>query len=187
MIAGLALVAAGCGGGSDDPGGSSSPSSSPSSPSDAPEPEPTPTVEPADGPVLEVGALQVSALEKWRINNESPFAVTAFGPVDDGRSGGLLLGAIPEDQMSLARTMRYSWQPGPKPPGFQKQPSTVLGGLTASYYTAEASKFLTEHVLSLWDSGYVVEVNISLPEAMPMQRQQEIVESIRLSYDRVGS
>jgi hypothetical protein len=42
-------------------------------------------------------------------------------------------------------------------------------------------------VLSLWDSGYVVEVNISLPEAMPMQRQQEIVESIRLSYDRVGS
>lgn len=187
-------MTAGCGGGSDDPGGadpgstspSSSPSSSASSPTEAPESDPTPTVEPASGPVLEVGALRISAPKKWRINTSTVFGESAIGPVDGG-DGALVLGATPEDQMSLAATMRYSWQPGSKPPGFEQQPTTVLGGLTAYYYTAEASRFLTEHVMSTWDSGWVVEVNISLPHDMPMARQQEIVESIRLSYDRAGS
>ncbi|RYC12508.1 hypothetical protein [Nocardioides zhouii] len=186
--AGLALVAAGCGGGGESPGaGSDSPSSSPSSsdstPSDAPEPEPTPTVEPATGVEIELKGFRVNAPKKWRINNEFLIAATAIGPVDDGRSGGMLLGLVPSsEQVSIAASTRKSWQPGAKPRGFEEQPRTVLGGLSAFYYTAEANKFLTEHVMGTWDSGWIVELNIQLPNALSAERQTEIVDSIVATY-----
>ena len=192
-VAGLALVVAGCGGGSDERGGpddeptrpSSSPSASEPSSSDTGSPEePTeePTVEPATGVELEADGFTVNAPAKWRINNDTPFGMTAIGPVDDGRSGGMLLGTVSEGPVSLAQAMRTSWQPGAKPPRFEEQPRTVLGGLDAFYYTAEANKFLIEHVLGTSDSGYSVELNITLPNALSRERQKEIVDSIVATY-----
>lgn len=186
-IAGLALVVAGCGGSGadpgDDPGGSTSPSPSPSSSPSAPEPEPTPTVEPASGVEIELQGFRVNAPDKWRITNSFVVAATAVGPVGDGRSGAMLLGLFPSSEpVSLAQAMRKSWQPRAKPKGFEQQPTTVLGGLTAFYYTAQSDKFTTQHVMGTWDSGFVVELNIGLSSALPPERQKEIVDSIVATY-----
>ena len=186
----LALAVSGCGVGGEEPrgsaGGTESPSSSPSSgepsSSETPEPEPTPTIDPATGPELEIDGFRVNAPKRWRLNNETVFGDTAIGPVDDGRTGGLLLAAIPESQVSIARAMRTSWQPGARPAGFEEQPRTVLGGLSAFYYTAEATTLLTEHVMGTWDSGYTIELNIQLPNALSSERQREIVDSIVATY-----
>lgn len=190
-VAGLALVVTGCGGG--DEGGSDgtstspspSPSASDSSPSETGVPE-TPTVEPASGVELEADGFRINVPKKWRITNDNPFGVTAVGPVDDGRSGGVLLAAFGEPQVSLAQAMRFSWQPGARPPGFAEQPRAELGGLSAFYYTAEGNKYLTQHVLGLWDSGFTIELNIGLPNALPPERQKEIVDSIVATYRRPG-
>ena len=191
-IAGFALLVAGCGGGTeegDDPGdGTSSPSPTASSSSSSPtpttdEPDPSPTVEPATGVEVEIKGFRVNAPKKWRITNEFVIAATAIGPVDDGRSGGMLLGLVPSsEQVSIAEAMRSSWQPGARPRGFQEQPRTVLGGLSAFYYTAEDDRFTTEHVMGTWDSGWIVELNIGLPNALSPERQKEIVDSIVATY-----
>ncbi len=188
-IAGLALLVSGCGGATDEPEdpptGSTSPSptASSSTPSPTETSEPTPTVEPAAGVEIELKGFRVNAPKKWRINNKFLVAATAIGPVDDGRSGGMLLGLVPSsEQASIARAMRESWQPGAKPRGFEEQPRTVLGGLSAFYYTAEGNKFLTEHVMGTWDSGWMVELNIQLPNALSAERQTEIVDSIVATY-----
>ncbi len=193
-LAALALVTSGCGGGdapdpgADETGTSTSDPSAPSS-DESPtettsEPEPTPTVEPASGPTLEVGAIRVTAPAKWRQTNDTIFVDTAQGRVGGGLSGGLLLNAVADDPMSLREALKDSFDQGQKPAGFEEQESTTLGGHSAYYYTAEGSTFLTDHVMGLWDSGYAVHVDVSLPKDMPMEQQQEIVESIRLTYDR---
>ena len=41
--------------------------------------------------------------------------------------------------------------------------------------------------MGLWDAGYLVHVDISLPVSMPMAQQEEIVESVRLTYDSTWS
>ena len=184
-IAGLALLVAGCGGGGDDPDtdpdtGSTSPSSITPSPTETP--APTPSVEPATGIRLEARGFQVNAPEKWRLNETFVFVETAVGPVGDGRSGAMLLGATPVPQMSLAQAMRRSWLPGSKPSGFEQQPSTVLGGLTAFYYTAVANKYLTEHVMGNWDAGHVTELSVTVPNVFSPERQKEIVDSIVATY-----
>jgi hypothetical protein len=189
-IAVLALLVAGCGGGGEGPGssdgGAESPSSSPSSsvasPSETAETEPEPEAEPATGVELEVRGFRVNAPKKWRINNSFLTAESAVGPVDDGRSGGILLGAVAEDQVSIAQAMRTSWQPGAKPEGFEEQPRAVLAGLSAFYYTADGNKYLTEHVMGMWDSGYTIELNISLPNALSPERQKEIVDSVVATF-----
>ena len=186
-IAGLALVVTGCGGSDDAPGGTDasgrSTSPAPTGTPETPEPEPTPTVDPATGVAVELKGFRVNAPERWRINNEFLIAATAIGPVGDGRSGGMLLGLVGSgEQVSIARAMRSSWQPGAKPVGFEEQPRTVLGGLSAFYYTADANRLLTEHVMGNWDSGYIVELNIQLPQALPPERQREIVDSIVATY-----
>lgn len=187
--AGLALVMAGCGGGGEGPGDPGTASDSPassspseSSPTDSPEVEATPAVEPATGVELEVHDFRVNAPEKWYVNNDTVFGVTAVGPVGDGRFGSILLGSTAAEPLSLAQAMRRSWGPGPKPSGFEEQPTTVLGGLTAFYYTAEANKYLTEHVMGNWDAGYVIELNIQLPNAFSAERQRQIVDSIVATY-----
>ena len=189
-VAALALVLAGCGGDPDEPAGSDDPSSDPSSTPSSSEPSPsvtglpesTPSVEPASGVELEVNGFTVNAPEKWRITNDTAFGDTAVGPVDDGRSGGVLLATVAEGNVSIAQAMRTSWQPGKKPEGFEEQPRTVLGGLSAFYYTAVGDKFLTEHVLGTSDSGYSIELNIHLPNALSPERQKEIVDSIVATY-----
>ncbi len=194
-LAALALVTSGCGGsddpapGADEPGTSTSgsptsPSSDESPSATTSEPEPTPTVEPASGPTLEVGDIRVTAPAEWRQNNDTVFVDTALGRVGGGQSGGLLLSAVPDDQMSLREALKDSFEQGQEPAGFEEQEATVLGGHSAYYYTAEGNRFLTKHVMGLWDSGYAVHVDVSLPKDMPMEQQQEIVESIRLTYDR---
>lgn len=187
-IAGLALAVAGCSGGGDDPSdtdtGSTSPSSSPSSSASSPSetPKPASTVEPATGVELEVQGFRVNAPDRWRVIETFPYVETATGPVGDGRSGGVLLGAVPVPQMSLAQAMRRSWLPGRKPAGFEEQPSTVLGGLTAFYYTAEGNKYLTEHVMGNWDAGLVTELSVTVPNVFSPERQKEIVDSIVATY-----
>jgi hypothetical protein len=192
-VAGLALVVAGCGGDEQGGGGSDDTSTTPSPSPSSSEPSPsvtglpeTPTVESATGVELEADGFRINVPEKWRITNDNPFGVTAVGPVDDGRSGGVLLAAFGESQVSIAEAMRFSWQPGTKPPGFEEQPRTVLGGLSAFYYTAEGNKFLTEHVMGMWDSGFTIELNIALPNALSPERQKEIVDSIVATYRRPG-
>lgn len=191
-LAALALVTSGCGGGdAPDPGAeeTGTSTSDPSAPSSDESPtettsEPEPTVEPASGPTLEVGAIRVTAPAKWRQTNDTIFVDTAQGRVGGGQSGGLLLNAVADDPMSLREALKDSFDQGQKPEGFEEQESTTLGGHSAYYYTAKDNSFLTSHVMGLWDSGYAVHVDVSLPNDMPMEQQQEIVESIRLTYDR---
>ena len=191
VIAGLALLVSGCGGSTDEAGGSDEPAGSPSppssettTPSETSEPsEPTPTVEPASGLELETKGFRVNAPEKWRITNSFLVAETAVGPVADGRTGAMLLGLVPSsEQVSLAAAMRESWKPRAKPPGLEKQSPVVLGGLSAFYYTAPEGKLTTKHVMGNWDSGWIVELNIGLPSALPPERQREIVDAILATY-----
>jgi len=198
-LAGLAVlvsgVVSGCGEGAEEPEGGSSPSSSdaPSSPSasssspaETPSPpatEEAPEVEPADGPVLQVGSYSVSAPARFEVNNDTPFADSAIGPVGDGRTGGVVLGVYKADQLSLDEAMRRSWRPHrTKPRGFERQPTTVLGSRTAYYYTAPDGSTVTDHVMGMWDGAGLVELRIDLPDTMPPERQSEIVESIRVTY-----
>ena len=196
-IAGLVLLVAGCGAGADGPDdpatGSAdpSPTASSSTPTSSESPEAAePTVEPATGVELEVLGFRVNAPKKWSINNSVVIAESATGPVDDGRSGAVLLGLIGSDeQVSLKQALRTSWhnrgKPAGsrgKPDGFERQPDTVLGGLSAFYYTAKGNKFLDQHVMGNWDSGSIVELRITLPNAMSPARQKEIVDSIVATY-----
>ena len=198
-IAGLVLLVAGCGGGADGPDdpatGSAdpSPTASASTPTSSESPEgaaPTPTVEPATGVELDVVGFRVNAPEKWHVNNTFVTAESAIGPVDDGRTGRILLGVVGSDeQLSLRQAMRRSWRSRVgsggaqvKPDGFEEHPSTVLGGLSAYYYTARPDRFTTDHVMGHWDSGVTVQLRIGLPVAMSPARQKEIVDSIVATY-----
>lgn len=189
-LAGLAVLVpglvSGCGGGAEDPdGGSTAPSSqAPSSqaPTEAPTEE-APAVEPADGPVLQVGSYSISAPRRFRINNDTTFADSAIGSFGDGFTGGVLLGVYAADQLSLDQAMRRSWRPDrTKPPGFERQPTTVLGSRTAYYYTAKDGSTVTDHVMGMWDGAGLVEIRVDVPNHMPAEQQREIVESIRLTY-----
>ena len=194
-VAAIALLVSGCGADAEDPDGTGGPDGSPSSdvsqeasPSETTSPsgtdEETPGVEPADGPVLQVGGYSVSAPRGFRVNNDTIVADSAIGRVGDGRSGGVVLGVYAADQLSLDQAMRRSWRPDrTEPPGFEEQPTTVLGSRTAYYYTADDGKFVTDHVIGMWDGG-LVELRVDLPNDMPPDRQSEIVESVRLSYAR---
>lgn len=187
-FAGLALTVAGCGGGGDGPsdaGGSTSPSSSTSSPTETPEtPEATPTVEPASGVEIELRGFRINAPKKWRITYTFVVAATAVGPIGDGEAGAMLFGVAPSsEQVSIAEAMRNSWKPGAKPRDFEEQPRTVVGGLSAFYYTADSGKFQIEHVMGMWDSGYIVEINIGFLNDVPAERQKEVVDSIVATYD----
>ncbi|MCF6378872.1 hypothetical protein L2K70_14750 [Nocardioides KLBMP 9356] len=199
-LAAVALVLGGCGGGdAPDAGGSSpssseapSPSASSESPSESPgestsTPEPTPEVEPASGPTLEVGAIRVTAPAKFKQLYDTPFTDGATGRVGDGRSGIVLLGAVADDQVGLQGAMRNAFENGRKPPGFEDRGTTSLGGRTAFYYTAPEGRLLLKHVMGLWDAGYLVHIDISLPVSMPTAQQEEIVESVRLTYDSTWS
>ena len=100
----------------------------------------------------------------------------------DGRSGTLLLGVYETEELSLNEAMRRSWRPDrKKPPGFKRQPSTVLGSVKAYYYTADSGTTNIDHVIGTWDEG-LVELRVDRPTALPRARQREIVESIRMTY-----
>jgi hypothetical protein len=140
-------------------------------------------VQPADGPVLQVGSYSVSAPRRFRLNNDTPFADSAYGPLGDGFTGGVVLGVYASGRVSLNGAMKRSWRPDhTKPPGFEEQPTTVLDSQTAYYYTADDGATVTDHVMGLWDGAGLVELRIDLPNDMPPARQSEVVESVRLTY-----
>lgn len=187
-VAALALLASGCG--ADDPDGpGGAPASSDSSPSEtasSPEPsEETPEVQPASGPLLQVGGYSVSAPRRFKVNNDTPFADSAIGPVGGGLFAGVSFGAYATaDTLSLDQAMRRSWRPDrTKPPGFEEQPTTTLGSRTAYYYTADDGDLHIDHVLGMWDGG-LVELRIEFSDDMPPAEQSAIVESVRLTYAR---
>lgn len=198
-LAVLVLVMSGCGGGDDPgPGGGTSPAASESpstagTPSETPTETPsetpteTPTVEPASGPTLEIENIRVTAPTRWRQTYDTPFTDIAQGRVGGGLSGALLLGVVAGDEVGLRGAMKNAFDNGKTPEKFERQADTELGGQPAFYYTAQDTRFLTSHVMGLWDSGYLVQVAVSLPVDMPMEQQREIVESIRLTYDSPAS
>jgi len=181
----LALVLVGCG--SDEPGGSGgdtsneSPSQSPSgSLSPTPVlPDPTPTIEAATGPQLDVEGLRVRVPENWRQTYDTLFSDAGQGP-----RGTVLLTVFATDQLSLAASMKKFWEKRKPPTGFEPQDSTVMGGLTAYYYTSRPNDFDVDHVVGLWDSGYVVKVSVTLSRDIPATRQREILDSVVASYER---
>jgi hypothetical protein len=195
-VAALALLASGCG--ADDPDGpdrapassdaspDTSPEASPSETSSPPEPvEETPAVEPASGPVLQVGGYSVSAPRRFKVNYDTPFVDTAIGPVGGGLSGGVTFAVYATaDPLSLDQAMRRSWRPDrTKPPSFAEQPTTTMGSRTAYYYTADEGKYYVDHVMGMWDGG-LVELRVEVSRRMPPVQQREIVESVRLTYAR---
>jgi hypothetical protein len=194
-LAGLALVLSSCGGGSESGADQSTPSpaapsssTSSDSPSESPsEPEPTPTVEPASGPTLEVGTIRVSAPAKFKRIYDTPFVDVAQGMARDGLSGGVLLNVVADDEVGLRSALKDSFNQGTTPEQFQRQDDTELGGQPAYYYTMRETRFIRTHVIGRWDSGYLVHVDVSLPVDMPMAQQQEIVESVRVTYDSPSS
>lgn len=175
------LVLGGCGeGGDDEPTGTgvdtASPSASASTSGSATLPDPTPTVEPATGANLDVEGIQVRAPEKWRQTYDTAFVDTA-----QGRDGSLLLSVAATDQLSLRAAERYFWTTKKPPAGYEPQDTLVVGGLTANYYTA-GDRFSDTHVVALWDSGYVVKVELRLDRQVAADRQRELVDSVVASY-----
>lgn len=183
VVAAIALMLSGCGGGTgDEPsragGGSESDTPSPSPSQSVIVPDPPPTVEPATGPTLEVWRIKIRVPEKWRQTYNTPFVDAA-----QGRDGSVLLSVLATEQVSLDAAMKTFWNtPGP-PRGFRRQETTVMGGLTAYYYTARTDDFSVDHVVGLWDSGYVVEINIGVDRDVPARRERKIVDSIIASYE----
>ena len=83
--------------------------------------------------------------------------MTASGRSAAGSSGG----AAPRRHRprrggARAGDAERSWQPGRSRRAFEEQHEHGAGrAQPAFYYTAEANTFLTEHVMGLWDSGYI--------------------------------
>lgn len=190
VLAALVLTVSGCGGGGESPRPSSGESTATSSESPSADETPTetttettPEVEPADGPVLQVGSYSISAPRRFRINNDTTFADSAIGSFGNRLSGGVFLGVYQADQLSLDEAMRRSWRPDrTKPPGFERQPTTVLGSRTAYYYTARDGSTYIDHVMGMWDGAGLVEIRVNVPRIMPAEQQREVVESVRLTY-----
>jgi hypothetical protein len=184
LLAGLLVsTLAGCGGGDEpDPsGGATTSESSTEQPSPSPSaslPESTPTPEPATGPTLDVNEIRVNAPEKWKQTYDTIFVDTA-----QGRRGGVMLSVVATDgeQLSLRAAERFFWE-GERPEGYESQDTLVMGGVTASYYTARSGKHSTEHVVSMWDVGYVVQVGLTVDKGMAAESQRELLDSVVASY-----
>lgn len=181
VVAAIALMLSGCGGG-DGPsragGATESETPSPSPSQSVIVPEPSPTVDPATGPTLKVWRISIRAPEKWRQTYDTPYVDTA-----QGRDGTVMLSVLATEPVSLDAAMKTLWNTPRPPRGFKRHETTVMGGLTAYYYTARPNDFSVDHVVGLWDSGYVVEVSIGVDRDVPAQRGREIVESIIASYE----
>lgn len=182
----VAVVAlAGCSGAGDDPGGSGggaageSPSESPSLTPTVELPESTPSAEPATGPRLVVGGIGIHAPARWRQSYDTIVVDTA-----EGREGTMLLsvGETSGEQLSLRQAERYFWNLGKRPRGYEAQDTVVMGGVTAGYYT-HGDRDIDSHVVTTWDSGYVVKVEVRFYPGMPEDRQREILASVLASYE----
>jgi hypothetical protein len=182
----LALTLAGCGGGGTDSvggepdaGGSSGATSGSPSPS-ATVPDPTPTVEPATGPQLDVEGIKVNAPATWKQTYDT-FAVDV---AQNGDAGSLMLSvaATSGDVLSLAQAEKYFWEGKKAPAGYRSLETTTLGGLTA-YHNRVANKYEINHSVGLWDSGYVVKVELGMPRRVPEKKMLELLDSIIATYE----
>jgi hypothetical protein len=193
----LVLALAGCGsddgtgdssgdgsGGSTDGGTSSASPTGTASPTTTPsEPEPTATTEPASGPELEVEGIRVNAPARWKGTYDTVFVDSA-----QGREGALMLSVAGTagDELSPREAERYFWNQNRKPPHFQRRGAVEMSGLTAGYYTAH-DRYDDIHAVTLWDSGYVVKVDLRFGRDVPDDRQQELLDSVVASYSSPGS
>jgi hypothetical protein len=182
----VALAAlTGCSGGGDDPGGpgggaaSESPSESPSLTPTVELPESTPSARPATGPRLAVAGIGIHAPARWRQTYDTIVVDTARG-----REGTMLLsvGETSGQQLSLRQAERYFWNRGKRPKRYEAQDTVVMGGITAGYYT-HGDRDIDSHVVTTWDSGYVVKVEVRFYPWMPEDRQREILASVLASYE----
>ncbi len=175
-VAALTVLVSGCGGSDDEPTKPAAGSESPPPSESATLPDPTPTVEPATGVALDVEGINVRAPGKWRQTNDTILVDTALGP-----DGTLMLSVAGSDQLSLKAAERYFWDSHEPPAGYRPQETVVMGGLTAGYYTAR-DRFDDIHVVTSWDSGYVVKVELRLHRDVPADRQRELLDSVVASY-----
>ncbi|WP_460691340.1 hypothetical protein [Nocardioides flavus (ex Wang et al. 2016)] len=181
MAAGLS----GCSGAGDGPsasgtgGASESPSESPSLTPTVELPESTPSAEPASGPRLAVGEIRVNAPARWKQDYDT---VVVDGAV--GREGSLLLSVASTsgEQLSLRQAERYFWNRNKQPENYEAQDGVVMGNINAGYYTYGDSS-IDAHVVTTWDAGYVVKVELRFYPRIPQDRQREIVESVIASYE----
>jgi hypothetical protein len=181
MTAGLA----GCSGAGGDPGASGSGAAS-ESPSESPSltptvelPESTPSAEPASGPRLAIGDIRVNAPARWKQEFDTIVVDTAVG-----REGSLLLSVASTsgEQLSLRQAERYFWDRNKQPENYEAQDGVVMGGINAGYYTY-GDRDIDSHVVTTWDAGYVVKVELRLFPRMPEDRQREVLDSVIASYE----
>lgn len=176
---------AGCSGAGDDPGdsgggaASESPSETRSLTPTVELPESTPSAEPATGARLAVEAIRINAPARWKQTFDTIVVDTARG-----REGSLLLSVVSTggEQLSLRQAERYFWNRNKKPEGYEAQDSVVMGGVNAGYYTY-GDRYIDSHVVTTWDAGYVVKVELRLFPRMPEDRQREILDSVVASYE----
>jgi len=195
MAAVLAL--GGCGsdeaaGGDDPSGAETSSGSTTEDPTEAPTEAPTetetpteapePTVEPASGPELEVSGVRVNAPKGWEQTFSSVVVDTALGRVDH-QSGGLMLSvaALGGEVLTPRQAERYFWNPGDKPPNYERQDPVVMGDVRAGYYTSR-DRFDDIHSVTLWDDNHVVKVELSFGRKVAEDKQQELFQSVIASY-----
>jgi len=181
MAAGLT----GCSGAGDDPGASGggaaseSPSESPSLTPTVELPESTPDVEPASGPRLDVNGVRVNAPAGWKQTYDTPVVDTAVG---GGGSMMLSVASTSGDQLSLRQAERYFWNEDKRPEGYRAQDPVVMGNINAGYYTY-GDRDDVSHVVTTWDAGYVVKVDVRFDDRMPADRQREMLDTIIASYE----
>ncbi|SEC50922.1 hypothetical protein SAMN04489844_2427 [Nocardioides exalbidus] len=157
---------------------SASTSASPS-PSTTPA-DPTPTVEPATGPQLDVEGIKVNAPKTW----VQTYDTIVVDMAEDDDSGSVMLSAAGTggDQLSLRQAEKYFWTRSRKPEGYEAQPTTVMGGLTAYHYVVRDRHGVT-HAVGLWDAGYVVKVEVEMPERVAEEKTLAVLESVIASYE----
>jgi hypothetical protein len=182
-VVAVAAGLAGCSGAGDGPdaagGGaaSESPSETPSLTPTVELPESTPSAEPATGPQLDVNGVRVNAPAGWKQTNDTIVVDTAVG---GGGSMLLSVASTNGDQLSLRQAERYFWNGG-KPEGYRAQDGVVMGGVNAGYYTY-GDRDDAAHVVTTWDAGYVVKVDVRFDDRLSADRQREMLDSIIASY-----
>lgn len=183
----LVLLLTGCsGGGTDSADGSTDPSTTPTSSASTPTDdssatsEPTPTIEPATGPQLDVEGVKVNAPASWK----QSYDTIVVDMAENDESGSLMLSVAGTggDQLSLKQAEKYFWTRSQKPEGYEPQDTTVMGGLTAYHYLLRDRHQVT-HAVGLWDAGYVVKVELSMPERVSEDEVLEVLDSVVATYE----
>jgi hypothetical protein len=186
--AGLAVLAltAGCqsssGEASGDPSGEPSASSSSPTPSPVPTSE-TPTVEPADGPLVEVPGASMRALPTYK-------NVADYGIVQgwSDKNSALSLSPIPTGAMSLDGFAKEWTQDNGGPKRMKRQDDVVVGGKYNAWHLIDQqdpTEVSHYYGVMFLDSAWLINVAIYSGDSWSLSEEegQQVIDSLLATFE----